>query len=100
LNDQSRDDAVAVYRWLSAVRAEGGATAEEIAFQCFPLPTALSDPDVTLPEAVVRRLRRLPVSQVLEAVNYLRAHGVGVRCVAGVRVTDGEVMGSVFALTV
>jgi hypothetical protein len=79
-----RSDAVMVYAWLRAVRGEGGATVPEIAFQCFPSPT-------DGPESSVRALRRVGVTRTLDALVWLRGQGVEVRCVAGVRVTDGDV---------
>jgi hypothetical protein len=82
--NESRDAAVAVYRWLRAVHKEGGATLPEIAFQCFSLPSALGDPEVDLPPAVVARLRRVPVTRTLEAIVWLRAQGVVIRAVPDV----------------
>jgi hypothetical protein len=63
-----------VYAWLRAVRLEGGATVEEVAFQCFPTMHGADDPAYVA-------LRKRGVRRVLDAVVWLRASGVVVRCV-------------------
>jgi hypothetical protein len=79
-DDLGRDDAVPVYRWLMAVRGEGGAVVDETAFQCFPVATEG-------PASSLVALRKSGVRRVLGSVVWLRASGVDVRCVPGV--SDG-----------
>jgi hypothetical protein len=88
--EAGRSDAVQVYAWLRAVAREGGATAEEIAFQCFPSASEG-------PASSIVALRKRGITKVFSAIVWLRASGVTVRAVpdvSGVGLTRYVVGGS------